>query len=40
VLEARVVEQPPWRSSLETLTVGGSAAALAYVVGALLQGVA
>jgi VIT1/CCC1 family predicted Fe2+/Mn2+ transporter len=39
-LKARVVDQPAWRSALETLAVGGGAAVLAYVLGAALQGVA
>ena len=39
-LKARVVDQPAWRSALETLAVGGAAAVFAYVLGAALQRVA
>jgi VIT1/CCC1 family predicted Fe2+/Mn2+ transporter len=39
-LKARFVGRPVWRSALETVAVGGVAAALAYVAGVLLQGLA
>ena len=38
--KARSVDQPAWRSGLETLAVGGGAAVLAYVPGAAFQRVA
>jgi VIT1/CCC1 family predicted Fe2+/Mn2+ transporter len=39
-MKSRFVDQTWWRSALETLTVGGLAAALAYAAGAILQNVA
>ena len=39
-LKARFVDQPAWRSGLETTAVGGAAAAVAFVVGVALQGAA
>lgn len=39
-LKSRFVSQTWWRSGVETLAVGGVAAALAYVAGAFLQQVA
>lgn len=39
-LKGRVVHRSVWRSAGETAAIGGVAAALAYVVGVILQGVA
>lgn len=40
MIKGQVVERSVWRSGLETLFVGGSAALLAYLVGLWLQGFA
>lgn len=40
VLKARVVDQPHWRGAIETMGIGGAAAVVAYVVGAMLGGLA
>lgn len=37
-MKARFIDQSWWRSAIETLTIGGLAAALAYGAGTLLQG--
>jgi len=39
-MKSRFVDQSWWRSAMETVTVGGLAAALAYAAGAFLQSVA
>jgi VIT1/CCC1 family predicted Fe2+/Mn2+ transporter len=38
-IKARMVEQAAWRGALETVAIGGAAAVLAYLVGALLENV-
>lgn len=38
-LKSRFVEQRWWRSGLETLAIGGLAAAVAYLAAALLQSI-
>lgn len=40
IAKSNVVEQDWWRGGLETLALGGSAAALAYLVGLALSGIA
>ena len=40
VVKARVVDESPWSSGLETLALGGGAALLAYAIGWLLSGLA
>jgi VIT1/CCC1 family predicted Fe2+/Mn2+ transporter len=37
ILKGGVLRHPPLRSGLETLLVGGAAAAMAYAVGILLR---
>lgn len=39
VLKAAVIGQRVWRGAFETVALGGAAAAVAYVVGVLLQGI-
>jgi VIT1/CCC1 family predicted Fe2+/Mn2+ transporter len=39
-LKSKVVGQRWWRGGLETLLVGGAAAAVAYLIGLALEGVA
>ena len=39
-LKARFVDQPAWRSGMETTAIGGAAAAVAFAVGVALQGAA
>lgn len=38
-LKTRFVEQDAWRGAAETLAIGGAAAGLAYLAGALLNGI-
>ncbi|MGE0434987.1 MAG: VIT1/CCC1 transporter family protein [Planctomycetota bacterium] len=39
-MRSRFIDRPVWRSGLETLLIGSAAAAMAFVIGALLSGVA
>jgi len=39
LLKALVIRQSPWRGAFETVALGGAAAAVAYFVGVLLQGI-
>lgn len=39
LLKALVIGQSPWRGGVETVALGGAAAAVAYAVGVLLQGI-
>lgn len=39
VAKGRLVEEPTWHAGVRTLAIGGVAAALAYLVGALLRGI-
>jgi VIT1/CCC1 family predicted Fe2+/Mn2+ transporter len=40
VIRGRVVDHRPLASGIETLLIGGSAAAMAFIVGRLLEGLA